>query len=244
MAAMATIMGTTKITTIITMTEPDRLLRLFTWLSPAFPIGGFAYSQGLETAIAQRRVSDAATLSDWIAGQLHLGFLRSDAYFLAIAARAVSTGDVQSFEDAAELALALQVSGERHLETTEQARSFIVAASAWPVDMPDWLTAALAGPVALPIAFGAMAAAHGIEARSAALGFINAAISQQISVAVRLIPLGQTQGLAVQAQLEPAAAALANDAIAATITDIAAIGYGTDIASLRHEDLNVRIFRS
>lgn len=227
-----------------TMAETDRLFRLFTWLSPAFPIGGFAYSQGLETAIADGRVRDPQTLKSWIEGQLHLGFLRADAYFLAIAARAVGSDDAKAFGDACALALALQVSAERHLETTEQARSFLLAASAWPVALPDWLKTALDQPVPLPIAFGAMAAVHSISSSSAVIGFINAAIGQQISVAVRLVPIGQTQGLSVQAKLEPIAASLAADAETATLNDIAGIAYGTDIASLRHEDLGTRIFRS
>ncbi len=226
------------------MAETDRLLRLFTWLSPAFPIGGFAYSQGLETAIVDGRVTDSETLSDWIAGQLHSGALRSDAYFLAIAARAVSSNAAQDFAEAAELALALQISSERHAETTEQARSFLLAASSWPAAVPEWLSPALEEPVVLPVAFGAMAALHQIETHPATLGYVNAVISQQISVAVRLVPLGQTQGLAVQARLEPQAAALARAAAPATVSDIGGIAYGTDIASLRHEDLDVRIFRS
>nr|WP_196260088.1 urease accessory protein UreF [Pelagibacterium limicola] len=226
------------------MAEHDRLLRLFTWLSPAFPIGGFAYSQGLETAIADGRIADAPTLVHWLEGQLHLGFIRADAYFLAIAARAVSSVDAQAFAETAELALALQVTAERHLETCEQARSFLFAAAAWPVETPPWLDAALSKPVALPIAFGALVSAHGIGTRAAVLGFINAAIGQQISVAVRLVPLGQTQGLAVQAQLEPRVTALADDAAVASLEDIGGIAYGSDIAGMRHEDLNVRIFRS
>lgn len=243
MAATVIAITTALMATII-MGEHDRLLRLFTWLSPAFPIGGFAYSQGLETAIADGRVNDPAALAAWIRGLIHLGFLRNDAYFLAIAARAVSSGDAEMFGQATELALALQVSAERHLETIEQARSFLLAAAAWSVEMPEWLKRHLEAPMPLPIAFGAMAAAHGIDRHASVLGFVNAAISQQISVAVRLVPLGQSQGLSVQAQLEPVAAALAEDACAASLDDIASLAYGTDIASMRHEDLTTRIFRS
>ena len=215
MAATAIAITTARMATTI-MGEPDRLLRLFTWLSPAFPTGGFAYSQGLETAIADGRVNDPAALAAWIEGQIHLGFLRNDAYFLAIAARAVSSGDAEMLGQATELALALQVSAERHLDA----------------------------PVPLPIVFGAMAAAHVIDRHASVMGFVNAAISQQISVAVRLVPLGQSQGLRVLAQLEPVAAALAEDACAASLDDIASLAYGTDIASMRHEDLTTRIFRS
>ena len=231
-------------TPIITMAELGALVRLFSWLSPAFPIGGFAYSQGLETAIADARVRSADQLSDWICGNLHRGPLRTDAYFLAIAARAVSISDAETFAAANQLCLALQVSAERDAETREQARSFLDAASAWPIEAPDWLGDALRGPLALPIAFGATAGLHAVPCDAAIAGFANTAIIQQISVGIRLIPLGQSAGLAIQAALEPQIVRLTADALAATLGDISGLSYGTDIASLRHEDLGVRIFRS
>ncbi|SDG25083.1 urease accessory protein UreF [Pelagibacterium luteolum] len=236
-------MPATRTVTPIIMAD-TALIRLFSWLSPAFPIGGFAYSQGLETAIADGRIRTAETLSAWIAGQLHRGPLRNDAYFLAIAARAVSSADPKALADANAYALALQISAERDKETREQARSFLDAAAAWPVETPDWLAEILGNPIALPIAFGAMAALHGLAPTAAIAGFANAAIGQQISVGVRLIPLGQTAGLHVLASLEPKIAVLAETALTANLEDISGLSYGTDIASLRHEDLSVRIFRS
>lgn len=231
------------ITTII-MADPA-LIRLFSWLSPAFPIGGFAYSQGLETAIVDGRVRTREALEDWIGGQLHAGAMRIDASFLAIAARAIASGDSAAVRQANELALALQVSAERDRETREQARSFLDAAAVWPLaGMTGEVAVLLDAPMALPVAFGTMAGLHGIAPDAAVSGFINAAVAQQISVAVRLVPLGQSAGLAVLAGLEPAIAALAGDALAAGLEDIGGLAYGTDIASFRHEDLATRIFRS
>jgi urease accessory protein len=230
--------------TIPTAMADAALVRLFSWLSPAFPIGGFAYSQGLETAIVDGRVTDTATLIAWIAGQLHAGSIRNDAYFLAMCARAVGTGDAEAIAEANALALALQSSRERDAETREQAVSFLLAARAWPIAIPDWLTAILDAPMTLPTAFGTMAGLHDIDADTAVAGFLNAYASQQISVAVRLVPLGQTEGLAALVALEAAIVALARSSRDAQIGDIGAIGYGTDIASMRHETLTTRIFRS
>jgi len=226
------------------MDEQTALIRLFSWLSPAFPIGGFAYSQGLETAIADGRIGDKDQLAEWISGQLHRGSLRTDAYFLAIAAGAVTNGDRAMLGGANELCLALQISAERDKETREQAASFLQAASAWPMPMPQVLTAAFDRPMALPIAFGATAGLHGVSPAAAVAGFANSAVAQQISVGVRLIPLGQTAGLAVQAGLEVQIARLGAAALAAQLADISGLSYGTDIASLKHEDLTIRIFRS
>ena len=76
------------------------------------------------------------------------------------------------------------------------------------------------------------------------LGYLTAAVHTQVSVAVRLVPLGETDGLAIMAALEPQIAALATEAAAATLDDIGGMGYAADIAQMRHETLESRIFRS
>lgn len=230
-----------------TMTGPDDptlLVRLFSWLSPAFPIGGFAFSQGLETAIVSGKIRDGRALGDWIGGALHAGSIRTDALVLALAHRAAAAGAADAFIAINALAHALQVSAERDVETREQARSFVAAAAAWPLDLPDWLIAALDGQVTLPVAVGALAARQGIAAGPVLAGFINAFVAQQISVAVRLVPLGQTEGLQVQAALEPQVVALTQTAQHAQIGDIGGLGYAADIAAMRHETQSTRIFRS
>lgn len=231
-------------TSTIIMDERAALIRLFSWLSPAFPIGGFAYSQGLETAIAEGRVKDSGQLAEWISGQIHCGSLHTDAYFLAIAARAVTSGDWETLAEANSLCLALQISSERDKETREQAKSFLEAASAWPTVTPNELNAAFERPMALPIAFGAKAGLQGVSPEAGVAGYANSVVAQQISVGVRLIPLGQTAGLVILASLEAKVAQLSTEALSAQLDDISSLSYGTDIASLRHEDLNVRIFRS
>ena len=71
------------------------LARLMTWLSPAFPVGGFSYSHGLEWVVETGKVKDAATLGDWIEDMLVHGAGRTDAIFLAEAWRAAAAGDAQ-----------------------------------------------------------------------------------------------------------------------------------------------------
>ena len=88
------------------------------------------------------------------------------------------------------------------------------------------------------------ARAHGIDLRDVLLTYLTAAIHAQVSVAVRLVPLGQTDGLKVMAALEPQVAVLAEHATTATLADLGAIAYATDIAQMRHETLEPRIFRS
>lgn len=220
------------------MTEPAALQKLVTWLSPAFPVGAFAWSAGLETAIAQRAVTDSTSLQNWIAGSLAHGGIRTDAILLAHAHRAA--GDAAQLQELADLGLALTPSRERWMETSLTGDAFARAAVHWGADaMPP-----LPETCPYPIAVGALAAAHGIGLADTLLAWLTATVHGQISVAVRLVPLGQSDGLRVMATLEPQVADLAAAAATAGLADIGAIAYAADIAQMRHETLEPRIFRS
>jgi urease accessory protein len=220
------------------MTAPEGLQRLLTWLSPAFPTGAFAWSAGLETAIADRRVTDSTGLTNWLAGALAHGALRTDTIIVAEAHRRVA--DPPGLRELAELSVALTPAAERRHETLATGASFVIATRAWPSDV----FARLPEPCPYPVVVGAIAAAHGIPLRDVLLGYITAALHGQVSVAVRLVPLGQTAGLRVMAALEPQAAKLAAFAESATLDDVGGIAYAADIAQMQHETLEPRIFRS
>jgi len=220
------------------MTDPAALQKLLTWLSPAFPVGAFAWSAGLETAIAQRRVTDSTSLRNWLEGALSHGGIRTDAIVLAHAFAAHR--DQPALRDLADLCLALIPSAERTTETLLTGDAFALAARAWPSDV----FARLPDTCPYPIAVGAIAAAHAVPLPETLLGFLTALVHGQVSVAVRLVPLGQTAGLAVMAGLEPAIARLAQFAATATLEDLGSIAYAADIAQMRHETLEPRIFRS
>lgn len=219
------------------MTDAAALQKLFTWLSPAFPIGAFAWSAGLETAIAETLVTDSTSLTNWLDGILTHGGLRTDAILLAHAWRAP---DSHVLGDLTDLYLALLPAAERHSETLGLGAAFSRAAMAWPTDPAPRLPE----PCPYPIAVGALAAAHAMPLTETLLAFLTTTVQGQISVAVRLVPLGQTAGLKVLAALEPAIAALAATAAIATLADLGGIAYAADIAQMRHETLEPRLFRS
>jgi urease accessory protein len=220
------------------MTHPTSLQRLLTWLSPAFPVGAFAWSQGLETAIADGRVVAAADLKDWIGGGLAHGALKTDAIILAHAHRAA--GDAAQLQELADLNFALTAASERTMETALTGEAFGMAARAWPSDV----FARLPQPCPYPVAVGAIAGAQGIGLTETLICYLTASVHSQVSVAVRLVPLGQTAGLQVMVGLEPAIASLAEAAAKATLDDIGGIAYAADIAQMRHETIGVRVFRS
>lgn len=220
------------------MGEATALQRLLTWLSPAFPVGSFAWSQGLETAISVGRVKIAADLKDWIGGSLAHGALWTDAIFLAHAH--MGHADALRLRNLADLNFALIAATERHAETALTGEAFAIAARAWPSDVFSRLPV----PCPYPVAVGAIAAAQGIGLSETLIGYLTAAVHTQISVAVRLVPLGQTAGLQVMAALEKEVAALAGGAAIANLDDIGGIAYASDIAQMRHETIGIRVFRS
>ena len=220
------------------MSETGDLQKLLTWLSPAFPVGAFAWSAGLETAIVQRRVHDRASTQAWVAGNLAHGGLRTDAILLAHAHAAY--GDPARLSELADLCLALTPARERHDETAITGDAFAVAIRAWPSPV----YASLPQPCPYPIAVGAIAGAHGIALPAVLTAFITALVHGQVSVAVRLVPIGQTDGLAIMAALESEIAVISALCQRAALDEIGAIAYAADIAQMQHETLTTRIFRS
>ena len=206
------------------MTTTTDLLRLLSWLTPAMPIGAFAWSGGLEAAAKEGRV-DAKSLGDWLEGLLRAGPMRQDAVLLAMALRG---------EDVSEMALALAASPERWAETEEQGDAFLRAAEAW-------LGAGPARPCALPAAVGWAAREAGLEPSAVVTAYLHAQVAAVLQAALRLMPLGQTGSVRIMARLEPAIAETAETAMDG---DLGTAALGAEIAALRHAALPAAMFRS
>jgi urease accessory protein len=221
------------------------LYRLMAWLSPAYPIGAFSYSGGIEWAVEAGDITDAASLRQWLAVVIADGGGFCDAVFLAHAYRAAAERDDVALRAVAELAAAFAPSKERHLETTAQGRAFLdTTRAAWPAPALDRLPALWEGAVALPVAVGAAGAAHGIALDDVVHGYLQASAANLVSAGVRLIPLGQTDGQRVLATLEPVVHATAERALAAGLDDVGSASFRADLASMRHETQHTRLFRS
>jgi len=214
------------------------LIRLMTWLSPAFPVGSFNFSHGLEQAIATEKVVDAASLESWIAALIDHGSIWNDAVLMAESWRQARDG--APLDPVAELAEALASSAERHFETMTQGRSFLTAARAWQLPA----LAALPDAVAFPVAVGAATGAAGIALSDALAAFLHAFASNQVQCALRLLALGQTGGVATLSTLEPVLAAAALRASQSTLDDLGASTLNGEIVALQHETLATRIFRT
>jgi len=233
----------TMMTTITTMADAslsdDGFLRLLTWLSPAFPTGGFAYSHGIEWAVESGDAKSTAGIVGWICDILEQGSGRTDAILLRHAHRAA--GDPAALGAIIDLAAALPGGRERHLETIQQGNAFLAAARAWPHPMIAQLERQA---VAYPVAVGAVAAGHGIAEDRACLGFLHTFAANLVSAAVRIIPLGQQAGLRILAALEPVLVAVAEESRSLTLEDIGSGAIRADLAALHHETQYTRLFRS
>jgi urease accessory protein len=220
------------------------LYRLMAWLSPAFPVGAFSYSSGIEWAVEAGDIKDAGTLRAWLGVMLAEGGGFCDAVLFAHAHRAVA-GDGKALHAVAEFAAAFAPSKERHLETTAQGNAFVEGTrAAWPCAAIDQLKTIWDGPVAYPVAVAVAAAGHGIALESALAAYLQAVAANWVSAGVRLIPLGQSDGQRVLAALEPIVGATAQRALKAKLDDIGSSAFRADLASARHETQYTRLFRS
>jgi urease accessory protein len=225
--------------------EAAALYRLMTWLSPAFPVGAFSYSSGIEWAVEAGDIGDAASLRGWLASMLADGPGFCDGVFLAQTHRAASSGDAAGLAEIVELAAAFAPSRERQLETSAQGRAFVkIARSAWNCASLDRLIACCGGAIIYPVAVGLVCAAHAIPLAATIHAFLHALTSNWISAGARLVPLGQTDSQRVLAQLEPVVAATARRAVAAALDDLGSATFRADLASMRHETQYTRLFRS
>jgi urease accessory protein len=221
------------------------LSRLLVWFSPAFPIGAFSFSHGLEWAVEAGDIADRDSLEQWLAALLTHGSGWSDAVLFSVAHRAVQTGKPKTLRDVAELAIALQPSKERRLEATMQGDAFVKAVeTGWENKGLAFLRQSMQPPHALCVAAASAAAGAGIERTEALQAYLTGFCQNLVSAAVRLAPIGQSDGLRVLAALEPVIATTARRAARASLKDVGGLAFRSDIASMRHETQMTRLFRS
>ncbi|EKV27486.1 Urease accessory protein UreF [Caenispirillum salinarum AK4] len=226
------------------MLDESGLYRLMTWLSPSFPVGAYTYSHGLEWAVETGAVRDRQTLTDWVEGVLLHGAGRSDADLF----REAHGAEGAALDRVIEVADALRGTAELAMESANQGRAFLTAVTAsWPHPRLEDLATrcrALERPPAYPVAVAVAASAHGVPLAPALTAFLHALAANLVSAAVRLVPLGQTDGQKAQAALadtvhEAAAAALGRD-----WDDLGAAAPVVDLFSMFHETQYTRLFRS
>jgi urease accessory protein len=220
------------------------LLLLQAWLSPAFPVGGYSYSHGLEYAVEAGALNNRAALQNWIEGILLFGAGRTDALLIREIHRAVTAQEFERCDEIAAFAAAFRGTSELALEASAQGAAFLKALLAgWPELVAAEPLRQWKRPV-YAVAFGAAAAVAGIAVRSAIVTYLHAFCSNLISAALRLMPIGQSDGLVCLAGLSKTLPSLADALELVPFDDIGAAALMVDFCSMRHETQYTRLFRS
>ena len=207
-----------------------KFMTVMQWMSPAFPIGAFAYSHGLEWAIDKDHVSNGEKLQKWITDLLEYGSLRTDAIFISLILRG---HDVRKMN---ELSMALCPAGERLLETKLHGSAFAkVIEDVWQQDICE---------LSLPIAVALAAKNQSIEQDLILPAYLHAFCSNLISAAIRLIPIGQTEGQRIMLELYTTISDLVQTASESEIDDLNSACFFSDVSAMEHEYLQPRIFKT
>ena len=208
----------------------SKLITVMQWLSPAFPIGGFAYSHGLEWAINKGYVSNREELQKWISDLLEYGSLKNDAILIKLVLKGSDPKEIN------EIAIALCPANERLSETQLQGGAFCkIMREVWSLEIDD---------LALPIALALAAKNESIDQNLVVPAYLHSFCSNLISVAMRLIPIGQTDGQKTLRELSP----LISDSVRAVAKsdkdDLGSACFLSDVSAMQHEYLQPRVFKT
>ena len=224
------------------------LLRLQSWLSPAFPTGAYSYSHGIEWAVEAAHIHDRESLVDWLEADLCYGSGRNEAIFFSEAWRCAVDDDRAKLFEVAEVAAAFRGTSEFALESSQQGAACLATLRhVWPDRVLDWLSEILRErhvPPAFAVVLGVRSARQGIPLSLALPSFLQSFIANLVTAGVRLIPLGQTDGQLAIAALEQAVLAASEQAKDATIDDLGSAAFMVDLSSMAHETQYTRLFRS
>jgi urease accessory protein len=214
------------------MATATDLLTLTQWFSPAFPVGAFAYSHGLEWAIDVGDVTSAEQVSVWVSDVLRHGAGWNDSLFITAAYHS-GTDDLAEIDA---MSRAFAASAERLKETHLQGAAFCdVTGAIWAVELKG---------LTYPVAVGRAARLQGLPLDLTNQVYLQAFVSNLAAVAMRLVPLGQTEGQRLIRDLTPLCCTIAEAAANATLDDLASSSFMTDIAAMKHETQYSRIFRT
>jgi urease accessory protein len=221
------------------------LLRLMWLASPALPVGGFSYSDGLEAAIDAGLAADEPAADQWLLDQLHLAQARADLPLVAAAFQAWEETDLSRIEALNGWLLATRETSEQRQQAEQMGRSLagwmrVHAAD----DQRRTALAALQPAPSWPVAFALAAAVAGATLRDALLAFAFGWAENQVAAAVKAIPLGQTAGQRILSHLADAIPGAVERALQTGDATRQAYTPMLAILSARHETQYSRLFRS
>lgn len=218
------------------MTTDAALLQLIWLASPALPVGGFSYSEGLEAAVEAALVKDEATAADWLVEQLHVALSRSDLPALCSAVEALRAGDLARAQALDAWVLRTRETAELRQQTEQMGRSLGEWRKSLGQEPGAWQT--------YPVAFAAAAAAGTASVREIAMAFTFGWAENMMQAAIKAVPLGQGAGQRILARLAADIPAAVDRALATGDDARQAFTPMLAILSAQHETQYSRLFRS
>ncbi len=198
------------------------------WLSPSYPIGAFNFSQGLEYAVSKVWICDENGFTEWLKDNLEGGYLRNDAIFVKLAFCITSKENLDSL---IEFSNAFSCSKSKLEEQSLMGKAFFKVTP-------------FAKEAPFPIAIGLAAKKYELQLESFLPLFVHSSVANLISVAQRLLPIGQSRGAEILREMFENIDQVAKSALHATQEDILSSCYIADSCSMCHETLDGRIFKS
>jgi len=214
-------------------------------MSPSYPVGAYTYSHGIEFAVEAGLVQTVQDLIPWLSDIVEHGSGRMDTIVLAEAYKAAAAHDDARLMAVAEIAYACRATKELDLETTAQGRAFMkITHDVFPSRTLTVLQEKWDGPIVYPVAVATAAADRDIRLEETLTAYLHGFVSNLVSAAVRIVPLGQTDGQKAIAALEGVASRQVQTALPSTLNDLGSATLMVDWCSCQHETQYTRLFRS
>jgi urease accessory protein len=223
--------------------DAPSLLCLLQLTSSSLPVGAYSYSEGLESLCQAGTIMNAQTLAHWLQMELKYGSIRIETAVMIRSYQATQAQNLEKLEFWNHWYSAIRETEELRQQSWQMGRSLLQLVQELTGPSPG-LNLLLQTPCNFPVAFGLAAASWGIESDSATLGYLHSWLANLVSAGVKLIPLGQTAGQLLIVSLQPSIVAASHQISELPDQDLESCGWGLQLASMRHETLYSRLFRS
>jgi urease accessory protein len=212
-------------------------------VSPALPVGAYTYSDGIETLVQANQLTDAATLEQWLIQELQYGAIRVEAAVLLRAYQSTQHADLQRLSRWNQWLSAFRETEELREQSWQMGRSLNrLLTDLQPETQP--ILSACGEPCNFAITFAIAAAVWQIDPTAAVLGYLHSWAANLVNAGVRLIPLGQTQGQQILFHLANTIEQASQQILELKDEQLECCSWGVSMASMTHETLYSRLFRS
>ncbi|NJM73936.1 MAG: urease accessory protein UreF [Scytonema sp. RU_4_4] len=226
----------------ITLTDYN-LLCLLQLASPALPVGAYSYSEGLETLVENGTIDNQAALQHWLEAELRYGAIRLEAAVMVRAYQSVKVSDFKALSYWNMWLSAVRETEELRSSSWQMGRSLLrLLAELQPQFMN--IVDAVGNPCNYAIAFGIAAARWDINIKAALLGYLHTWASHMVTAGIKLIPLGQTAGQQLLLELQGLLCDAVKEIMELKNEELSCCSWGLSLASMKHETLYTRLFRS